>query len=52
MVDDFFFMEIILLSSNLLYWQLTCESFLNPDEWRGAFEQAGYTGDCGFIFFE
>ena len=37
---------------NLLYWQLTCESFLNPDEWRWAFEQAGYTGDCGFIFFE
>ena len=30
---------------NLLYWQLTCESFLNPDEWRWAFEQAGYTGD-------
>ncbi len=38
--------------ANLLYWQLTCESFLNPDEWRWAFEQAGYTGDYGFIFFE
>lgn len=38
--------------TNLLYWQLTCESFFRPDGWKYLFEQWGYTGDVGFIFFE
>ncbi|MBF0354351.1 MAG: methyltransferase domain-containing protein [Alphaproteobacteria bacterium] len=37
---------------NLLYWQLTCESFYAPDEWQWIFEQARYSGDHGFIYFE
>lgn len=37
---------------NLLYWQLTCETFYSPAEWRWFLEQNGYTGDYGFIFFE
>lgn len=37
---------------NLLYWQLTCESFHSPDGWRWWFAKTGYTGDYGFIFFE
>jgi SAM-dependent methyltransferase len=37
---------------NLLNWQLTCESFFTPDEWRFVFEKSGYSGDYGFIFFE
>jgi protein-L-isoaspartate(D-aspartate) O-methyltransferase len=37
---------------NLMYWQLTCECFHTPEEWRWIFEQADYTGDYGFIFFE
>jgi SAM-dependent methyltransferase len=37
---------------NLLYWQLTCECFFTPDEWRWWFHQAGYTGDHSFIYFE
>ncbi len=38
--------------ANLLYWQLTCESFHRPEGWRWIFERAGYTGDWGFITFE
>jgi len=38
--------------ANLLYWQLTCESFYTPDEWRWFYDLAGYQGDYGFIFFE
>lgn len=38
--------------ANLLYWQLTCESFCTPEEWQWWFRQTGYTGDHGFIFFE
>lgn len=38
--------------ANLLYWQLTCMSFYDTDEWRWLFQQWGYTGDYGFIFFE
>lgn len=38
--------------ANLLYWQLTCESFLTPEEWRWEFERTGYSGDWGFIYFE
>ena len=38
--------------TNLLYWQLTCECFFTPKEWEWCFQQAGYTGDYGFIYFE
>jgi SAM-dependent methyltransferase len=38
--------------ANLLYWQLTCRSFYDVDDWRWIFERAGYRGDYGFIFFE
>jgi len=37
---------------NLLYWQLTCESFYDIDNWAWLYEQHGYTGDWGFIYFE
>ncbi len=37
---------------NLLYWQLTCESFFRPEEWEWVFDTAGYKGDYGYIFFE
>lgn len=38
--------------ANLLYWQLTCESFYTPDEWHWWFDHCGYTGDYSFIYFE
>jgi protein-L-isoaspartate(D-aspartate) O-methyltransferase len=38
--------------ANLLYWQLTCESFYNTQEWAWLYKEWGYTGDYGFIFFE
>jgi protein-L-isoaspartate(D-aspartate) O-methyltransferase len=38
--------------ANLLYWQLTCESFCTPEEWAWWFERCGYTGDHSFIYFE
>ncbi len=38
--------------ANLLYWQLTCESFCTPEEWEWWFRQTGYTGDFSFIYFE
>ncbi len=37
---------------NLLYWQLTCETFARPATWKWYFQLAGYTGDHGYIFFE
>ncbi len=37
---------------NLLYWQLTCESFLSTKEWEWLYKEYGYTGDHGYIFFE
>ncbi len=37
---------------NLLYWQLTCASFYDTEEWRWLFEEWGYSSDYGFIFFE
>lgn len=37
---------------NLLYWQLTCESFYSPEEWEWIFSRTGYSGDHGFIYFE
>jgi ubiquinone/menaquinone biosynthesis C-methylase UbiE len=38
--------------ANLLYWQLTCQSFYSPREWEWWFERCGYTGDWSFIYFE
>ena len=38
--------------TNLLYWQITCKSFYNTEEWRWLFEKWSYQGDYGFIFFE
>lgn len=38
--------------ANLLYWQLTCETFCTPEEWAWWFKLCGYTGDHSFIFFE
>lgn len=38
--------------ANLLYWQLTCASFYNTEEWAWLYKEWGYTGDYGFIFFE
>jgi SAM-dependent methyltransferase len=37
---------------NLLYWQLTCESFYTPEEWAWWFDRTGYSGDHSFIYFE
>lgn len=37
---------------NLLYWQLTCESFHDVENWEWIYKQCGYRGDWGFIFFE
>lgn len=38
--------------ANLLYWQLTCESFYWPDEWEWWFKKTNYKGDHSFIYFE
>ena len=38
--------------ANLLYWQVTCEAFNTPEEWRWWFKQCGYNGDYSFIFFQ
>ncbi len=38
--------------TNLLYWQLTCQSFYSTEEWVWLYKQNGYTGDYSFIFFE
>lgn len=37
---------------NLMCWQLTCESFYTPREWQWVYDQTGYQGDHGEIFFE
>ncbi len=37
---------------NLLNWQLTCQSFYTPDEWKWIYDRCGYRGDYGFIYFE
>ena len=37
---------------NLLYWQLTCESFYSVDEWEWLYKQFGFKGDYSFIYFE
>lgn len=38
--------------ANLLYWQVTCETFCTPEEWDWWFNLTGYTGDHSFIYFE
>ncbi len=38
--------------ANLLYWQLTCESFYSPEEWQWWFNACNYQGDHAFIYFE
>ncbi len=38
--------------ANLLYWQVTCESFYTPKEWEWWFRHCGYSGDYSFIYFE
>ena len=38
--------------ANLLFWQLTCESFCTPEEWAWWFKHCGYSGDHSFIYFE
>jgi len=37
---------------NLMFWQLTCESYYWPEEWQWWFDRCGYRGDHSFIFFE
>ena len=37
---------------NLLYWQLTCQSFYSPEEWEWFMKESGYTGDYSYIVFE
>lgn len=38
--------------ANLMYWQLTCETFYTPEEWIWFYGHAGYVGDDDFIYFE
>ena len=37
---------------NLLYWQVTCECFFTPKEWKWWFDLTDYKGDHSFIYFE
>lgn len=37
---------------NMLNWQLTCNAFFDPEEWKWIFDHAGYAGDYEFGFFE
>lgn len=37
---------------NMLNWQLTCESFHRPEDWKFLLSEWGYDGDIEFIFFE
>ena len=38
--------------ANLLYWQVTCEAFNNPEAWLWWFKSTGYKGDYSFIYFQ
>lgn len=38
--------------ANLLYWQVTCESFYTPEEWIWWFKKTNYNGDYSFIYFD
>jgi SAM-dependent methyltransferase len=37
---------------NLQCWALTCWAFLTPEEWVWEMQQAGYTGDYEFVYFQ
>lgn len=37
---------------NLQCWALTCETFLEVEEWKWLLAQCGYRGDYEFIYFE
>lgn len=37
---------------NMMYWVLTGECFFSVKEWEWFFNQAGYSGDHSFIYFE
>ena len=37
--------------TNLLYWQVTCEAFFSPQDWKWIFETSKYKGDYSFIYF-
>ncbi len=37
---------------NLLYWQVTCEAFNSPEEWKWWFKHTNYNGEYSFIYFE
>jgi SAM-dependent methyltransferase len=37
--------------ANLLFWQVTCEQFNSPEDWKWWFKITGYSGDYSFIFF-
>ncbi len=37
---------------NLLYWQVTCEMFCTPEEWKWWFDITDYKGDYSLIYFE
>jgi protein-L-isoaspartate(D-aspartate) O-methyltransferase len=38
--------------ANLLYWQVTCESFFTPNEWLWFFKKNEFKGNYSFIYFE
>ena len=38
--------------TNMTYWVLTGECFFSDEEWKWWMNQAGYTGDHSFIYFE
>ena len=38
--------------TNLLYWQVTCEAFNTPEEWKWWFNKTKYSGNYSFIYFE
>ena len=38
--------------ANLLYWQVTCESFFSPEHTDWCFNASGYEGDHSFIYFD
>lgn len=37
--------------TNLQCWQLTCESYYSPDDWKEILHDNGYDGDIEFIYF-
>lgn len=38
--------------ANLLFWQVTCEQFNNPEDWEWWVSKTEYEGDFSFIYFE